>query len=396
MELMEMQTNELKKAAEFGTPLYVFYEEELQETTRRFQNTLGKVAGLCYAMKANPFLVKVMEPIVDRIEVCSMGEFAICEEQGVAPEKILVSGVLKKAEKLNAVLDKYGNSCMYTAESLQQFELLKNWSAEHRQEISVFPRLTSGNQFGMDQKTIEELIENRQNYPFLKIRGIHYFSGTQKRSVGKIQKELEKLDVFLTELKQKYDFEPEELEYGPGMPVPYFDPSKAIGDDGLLELVQTLEQMNFSGRVTLEMGRAFAADCGYYLTKIMDVKSSDDRNYCITDGGIHQLNYDGQIRGMYEPPMEVLAEERQGEQKNWTICGSLCTVNDIMVQKLPLTDPKPGDVLVFKKTGAYSCMEGMLLFLSHSLPKIMLYNNTDGFRQVRKAYKTYKWNMEEK
>ena len=63
-----------------------------------------------------------------------------------------------------------------------------------------------------------------------------------------------------------------------------------------------------------------------------------------------------------------------------------------MVQKLPLTDPKPGDVLVFKKTGAYSCMEGMLLFLSHSLPKIMLYNNTDGFRQVRKAYKTYKWN----
>ena len=391
-----MQTNELKKSAEFGTPLYVFHEEELQETTRRFQNTLGKVAGLCYAMKANPFLVKVMEPIVDRIEVCSMGEFAICEEQGVAPEKILVSGVLKKAEKLNAVLDKYGNSCMYTAESLQQFELLKNWSAEHRQEISVFPRLTSGNQFGMDQKTIEELIENRQNYPFLKIRGIHYFSGTQKRSVGKIQKELEKLDVFLTELKQKYDFEPEELEYGPGMPVPYFDPSKAIGDDGLLELVQTLEQMNFSGRVTLEMGRAFAADCGYYLTKIMDVKSSDDRNYCITDGGIHQLNYDGQIRGMYEPPMEVLAEERQGEQKNWTICGSLCTVNDIMVQKLPLTDPKPGDVLVFKKTGAYSCMEGMLLFLSHSLPKIMLYNNTDGFRQVRKAYKTYKWNMEEK
>ena len=101
---MEMQTNELKKAAEFGTPLYVFHEEELQETTRRFQNTLGKVAGLCYAMKANPFLVKVMEPIVDRIEVCSMGEFAICEEQGVAPEKILVSGVLKKAENGDGII----------------------------------------------------------------------------------------------------------------------------------------------------------------------------------------------------------------------------------------------------------------------------------------------------
>ena len=393
---MVMQTKELEKAVGFGTPLYVFHEEELKETIGRLQATLGKVAGLCYAMKANPFLIKIMEQLVDRIEVCSMGEFAICEEQKIAPEKILVSGVLKKAEKLNAVLDKYGNSCMYTAESMQQFELLKNWSMEHKQEISVFPRLTSGNQFGMDQKTIEKLVENRQEYPFLKIRGIHYFSGTQKRSVSKIQKELEKLDVFLGELKEKYRFEPEELEYGPGLPVSYFDPSKEIGEEGLMEIVRTVEQMHFSGKITFEMGRAFAADCGYYLTKIMDVKSSDDKNYCITDGGIHHLNYDGQIRGMYEPPMEILAKERQGEEKNWTICGSLCTVNDIMVQKLALTEPKPGDILVFKRTGAYSSMEGMLLFLSHSLPKILLYNKEEGFRQIRKAYQTYKWNMEEK
>lgn len=393
---MVMQTKELEKAAGFGTPLYVFHEEELKATTGRLQATLGKVAGLCYAMKANPFLVKIMEQLVDRIEVCSMGEFAICEEQKIAPEKILVSGVLKKAEKLNAVLDKYGNSCMYTAESIQQFELLKNWSMEHKQEISVFPRLTSGNQFGMDQKTIEKLIENRQEYPFLKIQGIHYFSGTQKRSVSKIQKELEKLDVFLGELKEKYGFEPEELEYGPGLPVSYFDPSKEIGEEGLMEIVHTVEQMHFSGKITFEMGRAFAADCGYYLTKIMDVKSSDDKNYCITDGGIHHLNYDGQIRGMYEPPVEILARERQGEEKNWTICGSLCTVNDIMVQKLALTEPEPGDILVFKRTGAYSSMEGMLLFLSHSLPKILLYNKEEGFRQIRKAYQTYKWNMEEK
>lgn len=40
-------------------------------------------------------------------------------------------------------------------------------------------------------------------------------------------------------------------------------------------------------------------------------------------------------------------------------------------------------------------MEGMLLFLSHSLPRILLYNEEEGFRQIRKAYQTYKWNMEE-
>ena len=79
---MEMQTKELRKAAEFGTPLYVFHEEELRETTRRLENTLGKAAGLCYAMKANPFLVKVMEQLVDRI--CNLRGAGHCTGEDIS------------------------------------------------------------------------------------------------------------------------------------------------------------------------------------------------------------------------------------------------------------------------------------------------------------------------
>ena len=102
---MEMQTKELRKAAEFGTPLYVFHEEELRETTRRLENTLGKAAGLCYAMKANPFLVKVMEQLVDRIEVCSMGEFAICEEQ--AHVAYIPNGYITGLSKIARVVEAF-------------------------------------------------------------------------------------------------------------------------------------------------------------------------------------------------------------------------------------------------------------------------------------------------
>ena len=75
VELMEMQTKELRKAAEFGDTFVCVSEEELRETTRRLENTLGKAAGLCYAMKANPFLGKgdgaACRPYRG---VCSMGE----------------------------------------------------------------------------------------------------------------------------------------------------------------------------------------------------------------------------------------------------------------------------------------------------------------------------------
>lgn len=391
-----MDRKTLAKAAEYRTPLYVFDKDILKETVKRFRRIFAERAELCFAMKTNPFVVKEMESMTDRIEVCSMGEFAICREMQIKPEKILVSGVLKEKEELYEILEKYRNSCMYTVESLNQYYDFEHWCQEKSQVIHVFLRLTSGNQFGMDQETIRKIIERSKESPFLKIRGIHYFSGTQKRSVSKIQKELEKLDGFLMDLRESCGFEAEELEYGPGMPVSYFDPEKEITDRDLMELAETISKMEFRGKLTLEMGRAFAADCGYYLTRIMDVKSSDGRNFCIVDGGIHQLNYDGQIRGMYCPPLEILAEQRTGEEKLWTVCGSLCTVNDVLIQKLPLTDPKPGDVLVFKRAGAYSVMEGMSLFLSHSLPKVFLYGQEEGFKLMRKAHPTYKWNMEDK
>ena len=57
--------------------------------------------------------------------------------------------------------------------------------------------------------------------------------------------------------------------------------------------------MRWKGRVVLEMGRAFAASCGTYLTRAEDIKKNNGKNICLTDGGIHQLQYDGQIRGMY-------------------------------------------------------------------------------------------------
>lgn len=386
----------VKAAAGYGTPLYIFDEDILSKTAGRFRKIFAGRAELCYAMKANPFVVKVMESLTDRIEVCSMGEFAICQEMKVKPEKILVSGVMKKKEELYDILEKYGNSCMYTAESMNQYYDFAHWCQESQQVIHIFLRLTSGNQFGMDAKTIREIIRKSEEFPFLKIRGIHYFSGTQKRSAQKIQKELQKLDEFLVELKETSGFETEELEYGPGMPVSYFDAGKEITDQELEELAETLREMKFGGKITLEMGRAFAADCGYYLTRIMDVKSSDDRNFCIVDGGIHQLNYDGQIKGMYCPPVETSAQERAGEKKDWTVCGCLCTVNDVLIQKLPLAEPKTGDVLIFERTGAYSVTEGMTLFLSHNLPKAVLYGRNKGFRLMRKSHPTYKWNMEDK
>ena len=64
--------------------------------------------------------------------------------------------------------------------------------------------------------------------------------------------------------------------------------------------------MKWKGIVTIEMGRAYAAECGCYVTTALDIKENNGNAICLVDGGIHQLNYDGQIKGMYRPQMAVI------------------------------------------------------------------------------------------
>lgn len=381
--------------ARYGTPLYVFDTDRISDDVGRFRKSMGEL-GLCFAIKANPFLTEQMSRCVDRIEVCSMGEYRICKELNIPPEKVLISGILKNKEDIGEILKYYRGKSTYTIESLSQFHSFAQWCDSQNEELSVYLRLTSNNQFGMDEQVIHSIIEKRDRHPLLKIKGIHFFSGTQKKSVHKIQKEIEYLDRFCLEIENTYGYHIEALEYGPGLAVPYFRGQEDRREEDLQELMKLVSNMTWKGSVTFEMGRALAAMCGYYLTTVRDVKQNNGKNYCIVDGGVHQMNYDGQIRGMYEPYMQINPERLEGKEQDWTICGALCTVNDVLVQKVSLKNLKIGNILIFERTGAYSITEGMALFLSHDLPKAVLYSEKMGWEMVRSRQPTYKWNMVKK
>lgn len=379
----------------YGTPFYVFNIDEMRKTVSLFRKKLGGKAGLCFAMKANPFLTRQMAAITDRIEVCSMGEFEICRKLKIEPEKILISGVLKEREDIYSILSHYRGACTYTIESVNQFHAMAEWCDANNEVIHVYLRLTSGNQFGMDAETIQNMVSRRNMCPFLKIQGVHYFSGTQKKSMDKVKKEFAYLDSFLKKLEETSEFQIEELEYGPGIPVPYFEGQKDAIEENIQIITDAILSMQWKGSIILEMGRALAARCGYYLTSVKDIKQSDGKNYCIVDGGIHQINYDGQIRGMYLPMFRVSPEHHYGAKRAYTVCGSLCTVNDILMQNAEIINLKIGNVLVFERAGAYAMTEGMALFLSHELPQAAFYSKEMGWKLARIKQGLYKYNMED-
>lgn len=383
------------------TPFYVFDEEECVSRVKMIKQAVESWGGkLCFAIKANPFLIPVLLPLVDKFEVCSPGELEICRKYQVPGEKILFSGVVKTEADIRKALS-YPVGVI-TLESKQHWELLKHVLAEeaadHNNMVRIMPRLSSGAQFGMERDEVRSIMEECRKLPNVRIDGLHYFTGTQKKG-KQYEKELALAGEFFEELRKEFLMENMILEYGPGLAVPYF-----TGDDfeHPFELIHQLKDyilgQRFDFRVDIELGRYLVASCGSFVTKIMDIKHADERNYCLVDGGIHHINYYGSNMAMRTP---VIKHWRQNEtcgseeRQEFMVCGSLCTFADILARGVELQDPQIGDWLVFENIGAYSVTEGSYLFLSHDLPMICLKTRDGRLLKLRDVKESWKINLSE-
>ena len=245
----------------FDTPIYVFDIDALKERIKFLREHLSKRIELCYAIKANTFIIKEINDDVDRVEVCSPGEYSICEEANITPEKIVISGVYKTPSVIDYMMSTCKKIGRYTVESLEQLKLLDELSKKHNIKIDVLLRLTSANQFGINEEDIEEIISNKERYPNLNFVGIQYFSGTQKRTNRRLQKEMDYIDEFLLKLENEYNFVPEELEFGTGFPVHYFEGEEFDEEEFLKEFSDGIDGMRYQGKIVMELGRSIVASC---------------------------------------------------------------------------------------------------------------------------------------
>lgn len=377
-------------AARVATPSYIFDIDEFCRRAALVKASFGEKTGICFSIKANPFLLPYLPEYFDKIEVCSPGELTVCEKTGMDMSKIIFSGVNKtQADVERAMEDGVG---IFTAESFLHLELINHSAHKRGITVPILLRLTAGSQFGMDEGDVLDIIRRREEYPGISIIGLHFFSGTQKRKISLIEKELDHLLAFIRQTECDLGFRLERLEYGTGLAVDYFASDADAAEQARLEAVAAkIRQVSEEIHLTVEMGRFFAAPCGYYFTKVMDTKSNMGVNYAIVDGGLNQLKYDGQIQGMQVPGILHVQPTSQAEghpAEKWTLCGSLCTTADVLARNVEFHDLKIGDTLVFTRTGAYSVMEGMAVFLSREMPEVYVFSEGSGLTKIRRMLHT--------
>ncbi len=371
-----------KALKEYKTPFYVYDIDELESRVNYIKKSIPKGLKIVYAIKANTFVVKEIDSFVDKFEICSPGEFDICNNLKIDYKKMVISGVNKDEEFIERLISNYDIG-RYTIESLEHFDILSRLAKKYNKKIDVLIRLTSGNQFGVSESDFFHVIKNYDK-EYLNIEGLEYFSGTQKH-MRRIEKEIDYINEFLDKLKNDYNFDVNEVEYGPGLPVEYYKQDEFDENAFFKEFSDCIKRINCKN-VLIESGRSLVASCGSYLTSVVDMKSNQTGNYVIVDGGINHLVYYGSTLAMKTPPFEVLGNNTK-EKDVYNIYGSLCTTNDVLIKNIELNKLNTNDVFVFKYTGAYSSTEGISLFLSRDLPKIIL-NKGNDFICVRDIIRT--------
>ncbi len=382
-----MNTETIKSlAAQLPTPAYIFDLDEFEKRARLVKKYFGDKTGICFSIKANPFLLGRLPGVFDKIEVCSPGELTICEKTGVDKSKIIFSGVNKTLKDVQRAADDEVGT--FTAESLMHVEMINGEGEKRGKVYPVLLRVTDvkgGSQFGMEEATVLDIIKNRDSYKGMEIVGLHYFTGTQKKKAKPIVRELDYLTDLIARIQAELGFTVQRIEYGTGLAVDYFDDNAdALEEERLASISEKIRELAEKAELTVEMGRFFAAPCGYYLTKVIDAKTNYDINYVIVDGGLNQLKYDGQLQGMQIPKIIHLKNnEASGDVKAWTLCGSLCTTADILARAAEFDSLAIGDTLVFCRTGAYSVTEGMAVFLSREMPAVSVYSEKDGLTVIR-------------
>src|ERR1700737_1582356 len=124
--VMHAEAVDLTALAEaVGTPFYCYSTATLQRHYRVFAEAFADVPALvCYAMKANSnqAVIATLARLGAGADVVSGGELKRALAAGIAPEKIMFSGVGKTAAELAAAVD--ADILCINVESEAELELL--------------------------------------------------------------------------------------------------------------------------------------------------------------------------------------------------------------------------------------------------------------------------------
>lgn len=375
-------------AEQHNTPLYIYNYNSIQKQVKILRNILGKSIQLFYSVKANPnhALINRLAEEVDGFEIASGGELRLAQSTSIGNSNLLFAGPGKTMDELyKAIQSTIG---IIVLESVQEGTFVDRIAAQHGviQRVAVRVNIKNiyngtklmmsgkASPFGIDEEIIEESIDALKQLKNIEIVGIYAYFGTQILHAESIANNFNCIltlhEKIQKHMKQSLSF----IGLGGGYGIPYFDNEKELDTTVLKSCVEEVlkkhsSHIDKSMSIVSESGRYLVAQSGYFIVKILYIKTSHDKKYYIVDGGTNCYSIAGGMKALLRRNLPVRAlNKNTGETEKVTIVGPLCTPTDILAQDIILPKCKQNEYLLFPFAGAYGYSASPLKFLSHEPP----------------------------
>ena len=349
------------------TPVYVYSTATIERHARVFCEAVAGCGNgtplVAFAVKANPngAVLATLAKAGLGADVVSEGELLRALHAGVAPEKIVFSGVGKTAAEMARALD--AGIGQFNLESEQEAEMLSAVAAARGQTAHVAYRINpdvdagthakistgkSENKFGIPYDTALAAYDRARAMPGVQVRGVAVHIGSQLTDLGPLEAAFGRVGSLIAALREAgHDIVTADL--GGGLGVPY-DPAQPAppSPDAYGAMVRRATE-GWNVRLMFEPGRLIVANAGVLLTKVIRVKPGATTPFVIVDAAMNDL-----LRpSLYDAWHDIRSVTPREGEMTATVVGPVCESGDTFATKRDMGAVEADDLILFATAGAY-------------------------------------------
>ena len=359
-----------KLAETVGTPFYCYSTATLERHYRVFAGAFADVKALvCYAMKANSnqAVVRTLAKLGAGADVVSEGELRRARAAGIAPDKIMFSGIGKTARELALAVDE-GVLCV-NVESEAELELLASIAAGKGRVANISVRVNpdidpkthakiatgkAENKFGIPISRARDVYARAAKLPGLKVTGVDMHIGSQITELEPFDDAFALLSDFVRALRAD-GHAISHVDLGGGLGIPYREDNEPPPHPEAYAAIVKRSTRDLGCTLIFEPGRLIVGNAGILVTRVLYLKRGEAKTFVIVDAGMNDL-----IRPtLYEAHHDIrpVRERRAGARRVVAdVVGPVCESGDFLALDRDMPEPQPSDLLAVMSAGAYGAV----------------------------------------
>jgi diaminopimelate decarboxylase len=383
-------------AKKYQTPYYVY---DFNHITKQYQELKGAFKArkslISYAVKANSNLsvIKHLANLGAGADCVSIGEVKRALKVGIAPYKIIFSGVGKTDDEIKQALE--FDILMINLESEAELgrvetiakELDKTARISIRVNPNVDPKthpyISTGlheNKFGVDIDTAKRMYIKAKQSENLDPIGIHCHIGSQLTELEPIKEAVNITANLVKNLAAALKIELKFFDVGGGLGITY-DNEKLIDT---YEYGQAILSSLFGLDITVvcEPGRFIVGNSGTFVTKVLYEKVNGDKRFVIVDGAMNDL-----LRpSLYDAYHKVEVLGKTEDTSDCNVVGPICESGDFFAKNIQLPKTKHNDLITIHSAGAYGFTMASNYNTRAKVAEIALENGQDRLIRRRETF----------